>query len=147
MPPFLNDQTGQVQRRSDGAYILFTAEGNCARDMDSAPNVCKITYEDWYATFGMPDRYTMAMRYEEFHTLTPGWSLMPTPCCKRDPQGLVLHEILAVWDPSDDASMNNIVLLIPRESKYVPLVARKSTRGEISCCSWVTGHKPGRQRS
>jgi hypothetical protein len=25
----------------------------------------------------------------------------------------VLHETLAVWDPSDDASMNDIMMLIP----------------------------------
>jgi hypothetical protein len=61
----------------------------------------------------MPDWYTIAMLYEEFHALTPSWSLMPTPCYKRDPHGLVLHETLAVWDQSDDVSMDNNMMLIP----------------------------------
>jgi hypothetical protein len=53
------------------------------------------------------------MLYAEFHALTDGWRLMPTPCYKRNPQGCVIHETLVVWELKDDASRNNNMMLIP----------------------------------
>jgi hypothetical protein len=82
MPATGEATTVQVQRKSEGAFILFTVEGNCARDMDSSPNICKIEYEEGYLTFGMPERYTMRMLFSEFGALTPDWRLLPTPSYK-----------------------------------------------------------------
>jgi hypothetical protein len=92
MPEPVEETTVQVQRKSDSAFILFTPDGSCAKEMESAPNVCKIVYGNGYVMFGMPDRYTMAMLYEEFYALTENWHLMPIPYYKPNPQGWVLHE-------------------------------------------------------
>jgi hypothetical protein len=36
------------------------------------------------------------------------------PLLQAEPEGLVIHETLAVWEPKDDASSNGIMVISPR---------------------------------
>jgi hypothetical protein len=76
-----------TQRKSEGGFILFVAQDNCAVEMDSSPVICKIEYEEGYATFGMPEMYTMRMLSMEFKAIPLCWHLIPSPCYKRDVPG------------------------------------------------------------
>lgn len=77
------------------------------------PVIVKIAYENGYAVLGTPDAYTMNMLFAEFDVLTPGWRLLPAPCCKRDAQGWVIREILKYWKNEEDFTDNDLSVIRP----------------------------------
>jgi hypothetical protein len=83
--------------------------------MDSTPVICKIEDDEAYATFGIPEAYTMMILFTEFHALTEGWSLLPSPCYKRNAQAWVIHETLTNLTENEDFTTDDRILsLQPR---------------------------------
>jgi hypothetical protein len=108
-----DDMEVHAQRKGDGAFILFVSQDNLVVDMDSAPVICKVEYYEGYATFGMPEAYTMKMLFAEFRTLTDGWQLLPSLCYGRDVQGWVIRETLTNWKLDEDPMDDDRILCLP----------------------------------
>jgi hypothetical protein len=95
------------------AYIRFVHQDNLAASTENMPSMVKIEYENGYAILGMPDRYTMKILFWEFHILTEGWRLLPTPGHRRDVSGYVIHDTLTDWKKEKDLTDSDYILEIP----------------------------------
>jgi hypothetical protein len=110
MPDSGESMAVEVSRKGDSAYIQFATEDNLAEDLERMPTIVKIEYVDGYAVFGMPTTYAIRISIQEFHTLTSGWRLLPTPCRRHDFRGWAIHETLTAWTPKEDFSGNDQIL-------------------------------------
>jgi hypothetical protein len=101
--------------------------------MEGVPVICKIECDNRYATFGMPERYTMRMLYEEFHMLKEGWRLLPVPCYRRDAHGWVIHETLMSDVSNNGQTTNDDIQLLPAGVKKEQREEQRRTCAQTNC--------------